>query len=402
MARLRVLMVGVVLFVSTRSGVVRAINTISLPDNSSCTSTNSSIPCFEIINDGTSEDAYAIAGWTNTNSAGSGVVGHADGAGRGVVGYSTSYRGVEGSSQGGDGVVGIAHSAGYGLSGTSVFGIGAYGTSTSNTGVYGISNQGNGTVGVSTSGFGVYGQSGSNIAVYGVSSSNIGLYGLSTSSHGLYASTSASGARAVFGMNSGGGPGVWGETSGAGVGVQGVNTNSSGWAGYFTGNLGVTGIPKANQTTFTIFSDARLKKNVKPLEGALGQLLQLRGKTFEWKNPAEHGDQQGTQVGFIAQDVERVLPAWVTTNSDGVKMVTTRGLEAMLVESLRTLKNENDQLRSRLDKLEGRQSPVRAETGFGNLSFIALGAAGMFLGARRLKRTRPELRQGDDGAPPTA
>src|SRR6185436_12741 len=117
------------------------------------------------------------------------------------------------------------------------------------------------------------------------------------------------------------------------------------YAVFANGNLGVSGIPYcAGCTTFTNNSDVRLKKNVQPLVGALDRLMQLRGVIFEWKDPSEHGNLTGTQRGFIAQEVERVLPEWVGVDDKGFKTLSTRGLEAMLVESLRTLKQQNDQL----------------------------------------------------------
>jgi hypothetical protein len=65
------------------------------------------------------------------------------------------------------------------------------------------------------------------------------------------------------------------------------------------------------------------------------QLLKLRGVTFEWIDPAEHGNHQGMQRGFIAQDVEKVLPEWVGVDTKGFKTLNMTGIEPMLVESIR-------------------------------------------------------------------
>lgn len=58
-------------------------------------------------------------------------------------------------------------------------------------------------------------------------------------------------------------------------------------------------------------SDARLKKNIHPIDGrqALDVLNQLQGVSFEWVNPGEHS--AGTRARLIAQDVEKVFPDWV-------------------------------------------------------------------------------------------
>jgi hypothetical protein len=89
-------------------------------------------------------------------------------------------------------------------------------------------------------------------------------------------------------------------------------------------------------------SDLRLKKNIEPLEGALGRLLSLRGVTFEYKDAAAVGELPGRQTGMIAQDVARVFPNWVDTTADGYRTLTFRGFEALAVEALRDLRKEKD------------------------------------------------------------
>jgi hypothetical protein len=113
-------------------------------------------------------------------------------------------------------------------------------------------------------------------------------------------------------------------------------------------------------------SDERLKKNIEPLTGAVDRLLRLRGVTFEWRKPEAQGnDEGGPQIGFIAQDVEKVDPRWVGQDRDGYKTLTIQQTQfnALTVESVRTLKEradkadadlaaikkENDELRTRFD-----------------------------------------------------
>ena len=68
----------------------------------------------------------------------------------------------------------------------------------------------------------------------------------------------------------------------------------------------------------------------------------ISGVTFEWKNPEEQGDHRGMQRGFIAQDVESMLPEWVGVDAKGFKTLNTTGIEPLVIESIRTLKGEND------------------------------------------------------------
>lgn len=99
-------------------------------------------------------------------------------------------------------------------------------------------------------------------------------------------------------------------------------------------------------------SDKRLKKGIEPLKDALNRLSQLRGVSFEWRNPEEQGNLTGTQMGLVAQEVEEVLPEWVETDRNGYKILTIRGFEALAVEAFKDLKAQNDELRSRIEAME--------------------------------------------------
>jgi len=89
-------------------------------------------------------------------------------------------------------------------------------------------------------------------------------------------------------------------------------------------------------------SDRRLKKDILPLDGALSRLLKLKPSTFEFIDPRKHHQLEGSQIGFIAQEVEEVFPEWVTVNGDGYKTVSIRGFESLTVQALRELREEKD------------------------------------------------------------
>ena len=86
-----------------------------------------------------------------------------------------------------------------------------------------------------------------------------------------------------------------------------------------------------------MLSDRRLKQDIQPLSGALDRLLSLEGVTFEYRDPDSPLVVDGQRTGFIAQQVEEVLPEWVGENADGFKFVSPSGFEAMTVEALREL-----------------------------------------------------------------
>jgi hypothetical protein len=166
--------------------------------------------------------------------------------------------------------------------------------------------------------------------------------------------------------------GIWlggyynGEIDAAFVGMRDVNSvgfwgNRGGapdwrlWSDTTNGNLIITGTAfKPGGGAWANLSDARLKRDVRPLEGALDRLLRLRPVTFEWISPEKHAGQTTPQIGFVAQEVEQVFPEWVVTDHEGYRALAIRGFEALAVEALRELHAENQELRRRIDLLEAR------------------------------------------------
>ncbi|MFK8103060.1 MAG: tail fiber domain-containing protein [Saprospiraceae bacterium] len=80
--------------------------------------------------------------------------------------------------------------------------------------------------------------------------------------------------------------------------------NSTAYAGYFSGNVHVTG-------DFTNPSDRRLKENIRDYKGGLELIKRLSPKTYAFKSNLSISLPKGKQYGLIAQDLENVLPALV-------------------------------------------------------------------------------------------
>ena len=90
-----------------------------------------------------------------------------------------------------------------------------------------------------------------------------------------------------------------------------------------------------------VVSDRRLKKNIEPLSGALDRLMKLRSVTYEYKDPEKDHQLPGTQIGFVAQEVEEVFPDWIG-EKDGYKYVAVKGFESLTVQALREMREEKD------------------------------------------------------------
>lgn len=97
------------------------------------------------------------------------------------------------------------------------------------------------------------------------------------------------------------------------------------------------------------YSDISMKENIVPLEDALGVFVALRPVTFEWKAPDRRAYHPGPQYGLIANEVEAVIPQWVSTATSGLKMLDVRGLEALVARAFQ-------QVLARLEALETQAS----------------------------------------------
>jgi hypothetical protein len=96
-----------------------------------------------------------------------------------------------------------------------------------------------------------------------------------------------------------------------------------------TGNLGIgTTTPSykldvrggvvAGAGAYVNTSDMRLKTNVQPIAYGLDTVMKMRAVGFDWKQQDEEWRHQH-QIGFIAQEVEKLIPEVVTTASDEIK-----------------------------------------------------------------------------------
>ena len=85
-------------------------------------------------------------------------------------------------------------------------------------------------------------------------------------------------------------------------------------------------------------SDLKLKTNIKTIDNALDKTLKLRGVEFDRTDRVDH------QIGVIAQEVEKIIPEVV--HGDEIKSVTYGNLVGLLIEAIKELKKEIDDLKS--------------------------------------------------------
>jgi hypothetical protein len=94
-------------------------------------------------------------------------------------------------------------------------------------------------------------------------------------------------------------------------------------------------------------SDERLKTNVETLEHSLNKILSLHGVSFNWKKDGTAG------IGLVAQEVEKVYPALVSTNpGTGYKAVQYGNLVAPLIEAIKEQQKQNDDQQKSIEHLQ--------------------------------------------------
>jgi len=113
--------------------------------------------------------------------------------------------------------------------------------------------------------------------------------------------------------------------------------------------LDVSGNIKASQTVsaldFNTTSDITLKTDVETIASALELISSIRGVKFSWKENAK------PSLGVIAQEVEEVFPELVSVGGDH-KQVNYNGLIGVLVESVKELSGQIDDLRKQNENLQ--------------------------------------------------
>lgn len=93
-------------------------------------------------------------------------------------------------------------------------------------------------------------------------------------------------------------------------------------------------------TDYNSTSDITLKENILQIENPLEVLSKLNGFGFTWKDTGEKS------YGLSAQQVEEIIPEIVKTRPDGHKGINYMNLIAFLVEAIKDLKQEIQELKS--------------------------------------------------------
>lgn len=82
----------------------------------------------------------------------------------------------------------------------------------------------------------------------------------------------------------------------------------------------------------------------------LNVISQLRPVTYQFAGEKEMGRSSNLEIGLLAQEVEKILPSIVYTDDEGKKLINYIALIPVLIESMKTLQAEVDELKSLQNK----------------------------------------------------
>ncbi|TAG54944.1 MAG: T9SS C-terminal target domain-containing protein [Cytophagales bacterium] len=154
------------------------------------------------------------------------------------------------------------------------------------------------------------------------------------------------------------------------------------------GNAYLKGVIYQNQSF--MWSDKKLKNNIKTSDKALEKILQLRGVLYDAIDSVETTETipgnettkatrvkkniaygktmpHKSQYGFVAQELELVLPNLVTTTENDTKAVNYVQVIPLLVEAIKEQNTQIDVLKAEVKKLKGNKSVQREESGTGSV-----------------------------------
>lgn len=223
---------------------------------------------------------------------------------------------------------------------------------------------------------------------YGISSSIVGLAGDASTiygyqvnmtpngtgtSYGIYSYNQAAGTGTRYGFynlvyaaaaNVSTIYGVRNVISNAGTGNSYGIYNTGEDYNYFSGSVGIgTNAPTqkltvSNGTTTGTYtttgwihsSDARLKTNIENINNSLEKVMQLNGVYFNWKNNSD----SNRQIGFIAQEVEKIIPEVVVKDINGDYGMAYGNLSALLINAIKEQQKMIEELKKEVEALKNK------------------------------------------------
>jgi hypothetical protein len=135
----------------------------------------------------------------------------------------------------------------------------------------------------------------------------------------------------------------------------GIGTETPAYALDVVGDINASANVRAAGTSLT--SDSRLKRNIQPIGNALAIVSQLRPVSYEKRKDLKSTAYPMKQIGFIAQELEQVLPDAVFTEQspDAIKSVDYISLIGVLTRAMQEQQQRIETLEALVQELRDKK-----------------------------------------------
>ena len=132
-------------------------------------------------------------------------------------------------------------------------------------------------------------------------------------------------------------------------------------AGMFNFFLDVNGGVRAQG--FFAFSDERFKTNIQTIENPMERIMKMRGTSYVFNAPGlPEGDPGLQQIGFIAQELQNVVPEAVALGDDGIYSVNYGAITPLLVEGMKVQQQQITTQQAEIDALKAQIAAIKGST----------------------------------------
>jgi hypothetical protein len=107
-------------------------------------------------------------------------------------------------------------------------------------------------------------------------------------------------------------------------------------------------IRAANDVIAFASSDERLKDNKKIIKDPLIKISQIHGYEFDWIPKMGIHENEGHDIGVIAQEIQKVLPEIVTIRNNGYMAVKYEKIVVLLIEAIKEQQIQIDNLKNKI------------------------------------------------------
>jgi Chaperone of endosialidase len=151
------------------------------------------------------------------------------------------------------------------------------------------------------------------------------------------------------------------------LGFLGINNTKPKYELDVNGNINSNSSVIASGVILT--SDARFKKDIKPIGNGLEIVRQLNPVNYNFKTEefkSNYNFSSALQYGFIAQDLEKVIPSTVTELQDGYKGVNYVMLIPILTNAIKSMDTKMSAMETELQALKGENTSMKRALGNGS------------------------------------